>query len=207
MILLVVIAMLGLMYALINIPIETQISSQQALASAGLTYSTDIVRPLTFIDDPQYAHQYEIRAQYINDRLEQLKNETQADRAYLVTYSDGLSQFGNMKGLKISKTFEVGKNDTRPYIHEFQDFLRVNWLRIKRDEYAMWGGFVSTIPQGFGLEVYDRFGTPIGYLGIDYLQDNPRFRGDEMTVLRRSAGAIKTGLVQNLESVTSLGAP
>lgn len=163
------------------------------------TLSSEPERPLTRLDDPQSAHEYRGRAQGIYDRLDLLRAHTRADRAYLVTYRHSFSPLNTAKEITISRTFEVGKHSLIPHIHEFQDIARSDWLHITRDGYGIWGVFLPTIRTGLGLELYNVYGTPVGYLGLNYLQGTPRVRGDAITRLRQTAIAMKASLLQPIE--------
>ena len=105
--------------------------SRRTLVSRSLTSeivsgSSKMDTPLTRLDDPHYAHEYERRAQDILTHLTMLKNQTQADRAYVVSYRDGLARFGKM--VKISKTFELGQIDELIPVSHYQDVSRMGWV-------------------------------------------------------------------------------
>lgn len=189
-----VIAVLCLVYVL-NIPVVHQRFIQHS--SADSTSSVGIVQPLTLVDDPQYAHEYDIRAQYINEHLEGLKNDTRADRVYLVTYNDGPSQFGYT--IHLSHTFEISQEGLNVPISTYQDLSRQRWLYLKRYEYTYGGLAPDILLQGYGIELYDANRTPIGYIGIEYIDAKPFPQGNEIKRLRQTAAAIKTGLLRPLE--------
>jgi hypothetical protein len=190
-----VIAVLCPVYML-NIPIESKRFIQHSPADSAS--SSGIVGPLTLVDDPQYAHEYDTRVQYIEKHLEMLRNETQADKAYIVSYGYDSS----MREMRISSTFEAGQEGIFSQMRDFQGFSRRNWLRIKRDEQATSGLFL-VLPQSYGVELYDEQGKPIGYLGIDYLQEKSSSWGNEMKLLRQTATSIKIGLLQPIEGLSS----
>jgi len=160
--------------------------------------------PLTRLDDPQYAKEYEARAQLIKAQLEKLRSDVQADRAYVVAYKYSSALLANTMELKISKTFEVGLTGSTPQLRDFQDFPRMKWLYLKREELSI-GGFVPIrFPRCLGMELYDAQGTPIGYLGIDYLQETSSLRGDERELLQQTAALIEAGLMQPIEYLNSM---
>ena len=176
--------------------------NHQSLVSGIAVGSSGIVRPLTRLDDPQYVHEHERRAQDILTHLDTLKDQTQADRAYAVSYIDGLNRFGKM--VKISKTFEIGQIDELNPVSHYQDFSRMSWLYFRQYQTMISGLYPpDEFPQGYGTELYDLDGNAIGYLGIDYRQGFPMSQVNEMKLLRHAATAIKTSLLQPLEHVNS----
>ena len=198
-----VIAVLYLVYVL-NIPVDLQISTQQSTAPAASASSSGIVRPLTLLDDPRYAHEYATRAQYINERLDRLRKEIRADRTYVVSYSYASSRFGEIEP-RISSIFEVGQEKLAPSIRVYQDFSRRSWLHLKRDEHIMNGFFPVLVPRCYGMELYDRHEeVVIGYIGVEYLKEEPYSRGNEMQLLRQTAASIEAGLLQPIEHLNSL---
>ncbi len=179
-------------------------ASQETLMNQSLTVGavsgpSKMVTALTRLDDPQFAHEYSGLTQGIHHRLDILRVQTRADRAYLMTYSHGVSPVSKWNETYISSTFEVGKYGVMPQMYEFQDMARREWLQIKWDESGMLGGFFPTARTGVGLELYDAFGIPIGYLGLHYLRGTPRFQNGEMKRLRQTADAMKVNLLQPLE--------
>jgi hypothetical protein len=179
-------------------------SDRQMFTQHAQTLAVSAQRPLTLLDDPQYAHEYGTRAQYINECLKKLWNETRADRAYVVSYKYGPDPFGNAPGLKISKTFEVGLTGLAPQLSNFQNFLRVNWLDLMRDNQPI-GGLVGILfPRKLVMELEDGQGKPIGYLGIEYLQEKASLRGNERELLQQTAALIEAGLMQPIAQLNNM---
>lgn len=163
--------------------------------------SSEPERPLTRLDDPQYAHEYEKRAQDILTHLNMLKDQTQADRAYVVSYR-GHRRFGTM--VVLSKIFEIGQINVLKPVSSYQGFSRMGWLYLNRYQTMISGLYPpDEFPQGSGTELYDGDGKAIGYLGIDYRQGFPISQVNNMTLLRQTATAIKTSLLQPLDDVNS----
>jgi len=198
-----IIAVLCLVYVL-NIPVVHQMPIQRS--PTGLASSSGIVRPLTLLDDPRYAHEYATRAQYINERLDRLRKEIRADRAYVFSYGYSSGRFGGMMELTISSIFEVGQEGLVHQIRDFQDLSRKNWLRVNRDSSSTGGFLPGPFPRSYGMELYNGRGVPIGYIGIEYWQEKFSLQGDKMSFLRQTAHLMKAGLLQPLENLESLEA-
>jgi hypothetical protein len=188
------IAVLGLVYVLVS-PTDFLMVTFPSAVSAHST------APLTLLDNPQYAHEYDTRAYYITDQLEGLRNATQAGRAYLALYKHDSSPSHTTRTVRISTTFEVGQEGFTYHIRDFQNFARVDWLQIKRGERTLvWFGRMS-LPRSYGLELFNNQNAAIGYLGIEYLNSPLSFeRHDhDMDVLEQTASSIQMGLLQPLE--------
>lgn len=54
------------------------------------------------------------------------------------------------------------------------------------------------------MELEDDQGKPIGYLGIEYLQETSSLRGNERELLQQTAASIAAGLLQPIEQLNSL---
>jgi hypothetical protein len=181
---------------ILNMAAEPPMFTSQS--PAGSVTSAGIVRPLTRIDDPRYMHEYDIRAHYINTHLDRLRKGTQADRAYVVCYGYGLSQFGGIMELKISTIFEVGLEGPTHQLRKYQDLSRKNWLRINRDGSTARGFLPGPSPHGYGMELYNEQGWVIGYLGIEYQQEELSLQGINMPLLRQTAASMRVSLLQPL---------
>jgi len=91
-----------------------------------------------------------------------------------------------------------------PPISDYQDSSRVSWLHLKRDEHVMKGLFPVLLPRCYGMELYDRHEeVVIGYIGVEYLKEEPYSQGNEMQLLRQTAASIEIGLLQPLEHLNS----
>jgi hypothetical protein len=177
-------------------PSDRQMFTQHAPTRAVSAQAFDIERPLTRLDDPQYAHEYATRAQYLNTHLERLRNTTGADRAYVVSYGYGFSRFGNTREQKISSIFEIGQERFVSQLR-YQDLSRENWLHLKRDQHT--SGLFPVILRNYGMELFDEHGEAIGYIGLEYLQGNSSLEGNEMKLLQQAAVSIKAALLQPIE--------
>lgn len=174
----------------------------QAPTAEAVSGSSNIIAPFTLLDDPHYAHEYERRAQDVLTHLNLLKDQTQADRAYVVSYSGHRIRFGTMVAL--SKIFEIGQIKVLKPVSSYQGFSRMGWLYFKQYQTMISGLYPpDEFPQGYGTELYDGDGKAIGYLGIDYRQGFPISQVNEMTLLRQTAAAITMSLLQPLEPVSS----
>ena len=163
----------------------------------------DPEQPLTRLDDPQYAPEYATRAQHINASLERLRNETLADRVYAVSYDSGPAPFGNAPALKVSKTFEVGLTRFAPQFCDFRNFPREHWLSLMRANQLNSGLMAIPLSRSLGMELEDRQGKPIGYLGIEYLQETSSLQGNERDLFQQTAALIEAALLQPIDALTS----
>lgn len=163
-------------------------------------------KPFTRLDDPQYAHEYDTRAQYIYKQLDMLKDKANADRAYAVSYRYGPTGFGDTTD-KIASTFEVGLAGLDAPIKIYQDLPRMNWLQLKQNQCFGPGLLaIETLPRNYGMELYAPAGEAIGYVGITYRRDNRSFPGNPIEqVFQEAALSISTGLLQPMESLNNLG--
>lgn len=193
---------LWVMY-IFNVPAKYQLLTSQLIASPVPEGSSGITRPLTRVDDPRYAHEYDRRTQHITTQLEQLKANTQADKAYVVSYGYGSGRIGGILELKIARIFEVGQEGLPHRISDFQDLSRKNWLHINRDGSSTGGFLPGPAPRSYGMELYNEHGGAIGYIGIEYWQEDPVLRGNEMPLLRRTASLMKIALLQSLKHLNS----
>lgn len=193
---------LWVMY-IFNVPAKYQLLTAQLIAAPVLERASGITRPLTHIDDPRYAHEYDRRAQYITTQLELLKANTQSDKAYLVSYGYGSGRIGGILELKIARSFEVGQEGRAHRISDFQDLSRRNWLHINRDSSSTGGFLPGPVPRSYGMELYNEHGGAIGYIGIEYWQEDPALQGNDMLLLRRTASLMKIALLQSLEHLNS----
>ncbi len=191
---LVAMALFWLVYAL-STSIDYQLFTQQLTTSDVAPIPYNIVRPLSRIDDPEYAHEYDLRVRSIRAHLERLKSETRADRVYVVAYSHGPARFGDRLEKKISNTFEVGQKGLISQIRDFRGLSMMEWI-----EYTTANGFYSLLsPLHFDMELFDEDGAVIGHIGIEYLHDMWSFQGNETDLLRETAAAIEVALLQPLE--------
>jgi hypothetical protein len=109
-----------------------------------------------------------------------------------------MARFGKM--VKISKTFEIGRIDGLSPVSQYQDISRMSWLYVKQYHTMISGLYPpDEFPQGYGTELYDDDRKAIGYLGIDCRQGFPSSQVNEIELVRHTATAIKTSLLQPLE--------
>ena len=111
--------------------------------------------------DPQYAHEYLAREQYITKELKRLQRLTQADRAYVVIYNSAFSSSGTGVGRHISNSFEVTGEEILPKSDAFQGTSRHLWLQLKQNERSKNGLFTHR-PKSYGRELYDEHKMAIG---------------------------------------------
>ena len=194
---------LGSGYVLSLSPEDWLFPQQTALTDASARTDT-IGRPLSRLDDPEYAHEYPLRVQSLYEHLNRLRDLIQADRTYIVLYRDGLTRFGRGITPKIFAAFEIGEQGPALQVKDFQGFSHLDWLQVKRAEQRLSGFFPGT-RRNYGMELVDARGTSIGYLGIDYWQKHPAFEGNIFTPLQESAVIIQDVLLQPLETVKKRG--
>lgn len=166
--------------------------------------STVSNKPLTLLDDPQYAHERDIRSQHIQHYLNQLKRDTGADRTYMFSYHYESGRIGEMMELKVASIFEVVQEGLPHQIQDYQELSRRNWLHLSR-AHSMTSGFLpSPIPHIYGLELYDVSGRPIGYIGLEYWQEHLTLKGNELPLLRKTAVVIRGSLLEPLQTLKPL---
>jgi hypothetical protein len=168
-------------------------------SSADPASSFGVVMPLTLLEAPQFGHEYDLRVHSITQHLKRLRTETRADRAYVVVYGYDSSPFGEKLEKSIFNTFEVVKTGDSPQFLDFQGFSRLNWLRLKKEEQEIISGLVSVFPRSYGMELANEDDEPIGYIGIEYWQDDPLTQSNDMHFLRQTAIAIEARLLQPLD--------
>ncbi len=141
--------------------------------------------------------------QSIDEHLDILRSKTLADRAYVVVYSYGFSQYGEGIKMVISNTFEVCWEGITPQISDFQGSPRETWLQAKENQQRN-DGFIPVFPQSHGIELYNEHKTAIGYIGVEYLQKRPTFQEHEMNLLQQAAESIKAAFSQPVEHLDTL---
>lgn len=173
--------------------------------------AVETLRPLTYLDDPQYADEYVIREQTLTAHLAALRDRIQADRVYLALYrnvgSFSASKFAVsserfLMEQEVFKTFEITKGGIAQEIKEFQDVSRDIWLQVVQDT-SVASYFFSQPIRSYGFELYNGARIPIGYIGIEKTQQD-EFREPEIHILRETARAIEITLLQPLEPVNRL---
>ena len=162
---------LWLLYAL---TIDSQWFMQDSLASPVS------IKFLTLLDAPQYEHERELRSQRIQRSLQQLKLDAGADRAYAFSYRYESSRIGGMMEIKVASIFEVGQEELPHRIEDYQKLSRRNWLLLARDNSTISSFLPGPIPHSYGLELYDASGRPVGYIGMEYWQEQPTLPGHEL---------------------------
>ena len=166
--------------------------------------SAGSVRHLSYIDHPQHTHEYERRATYIYDHLERLRHGSRADRVYLLAYRYGSSRFGGIMELQIATAFEVGQERLPYQLEDYQNLSRRNWLRLACDNSTTGSFLPGPIPHSYGLELYDTSGRPVGYIGMEYWQEQPTLTEYKLPLLRKTAAEIRDSLLAPLEALTPL---
>ena len=163
--------------------------------------SPEMVRPLTRMMDPQYAHEYLVREQYLLDHLEDLRNVTQAERVYVVLYSYAFSRLGRGIEQHISNSFEVTREGIRPKIDTLHGTERYFWLQLKQDERWWKNELFAHRPERYGRELYDAHNVAIGYIGLEKQQNEALLPEQGIQLLRETAGVVTNALAQPIEQV------
>jgi hypothetical protein len=190
-----VFAVLWLIY---TFTIDSQWFMQDSLPSAISN------KPLTLLDDPQYAHERDIRSQHIQHSLNQLKRDTGADRTYMFSYHSENGRIGRMMELKVASIFEVVQEGLPHHIQDYQELSRRSWLLLARDNSTTSGFLPGPIPYSYGLELYDVSGRPVGYIGLEYWQEHPMLKGNERPLFQKTAGIIRGSLLEPLQTLKPL---
>lgn len=134
--------------------------------SVEMSQTNDV--PVSRFVDPQYAHEVAMREQAVVTELEMLRDSLQAERAYLAVYSDLSGADGIEMEQQVSRILEVTKAGAAPTMQQFQGLSRVNWLQA--EDNAHWRNWF--LPQAYGFELYNARKTPIGYIGLEKIQEN-----------------------------------
>ena len=176
-------------------PSDRQMFTQHAPTRAVSARAFDIERPLTRLDDPQYAYEYDTRAQRINESLERLRNATGADRVYVVSYGYGFSQPGNTFEKKISSTFEINRGGLVPHMLDAQELALATKEHLKSEDAAIRGFYAGLLTRSDGMELHGQYGETIGYLGLEYLQATPSLEENETELLQQTVVSIEADLL------------
>jgi hypothetical protein len=95
----------------------------------------------------------------------------------------------------------TGEDIARMRQEVFRNFPREHWLSLMRANQPI-GGFVR-FPRKVGMELEDGQGKPIGYLGIEYLQETSSLQGNERDLFQQTAALIEAALLQPIDVLTS----
>ena len=156
---------------------------------------------LTRLTDPANALESAPRTAYIMASLDSLRKAGQIDRAYVAVYEYAPSR--NLIGLEsqVFAMFESHSTQIAPQFENFQRISRENWIKTQLETQAMSSLFLET-PQSYGIELYNKQGMPIGYLGIERMQGRDFFRNIEYSQLQQTARQIEQALLQPLDTLT-----
>ena len=177
---LLVIVLIG--YGL-HAPVDTRSSAhvqESSIASAGPTH------PLTLLDDPRYAHEYDARAQYIYDRLDTLRKQGGVPRTYMFSYAQGDPQTGRKY---ISHVFEV-----------IEEGIMRTYPPLRRPMTAGHGDCSLTRVSLYSYTIkLSNEGMIIGCLGFEGMTNFTRFQDDQLRLLHRTARDMEAALLQPFE--------
>lgn len=185
---LALVIILGGGYALNNHSIRMELLQSSDASEAGIRLSR--------FADPQYAHESAAREQIMRTALEGLRNDLQADRAYIAVYG-GMSD-GIWIEYQVMNIIEVTKSGIAPSLQRLQGLGRSNWLQMEDNASRASWPFGQNLPKTYGMELYDEQGTPVGYLGIEKIQANA-FAEQDLQVFRRTAEVLAGTLAKPLE--------
>ena len=124
------------------------------------------VAPLTLLTNPAHEREYPQRAAYIMTHLDQLREASQIDRAYVAVYEYARSYHFSGIEPQVFVMFESRPAQIAPRFENFQGISRENWLLIQLEHQTMNSMFFGA-PQNYGRELHDEQDIPIGYVGVE----------------------------------------
>ena len=162
--------------------------------------AAETVKPLTRLTNPAFAQEYPQRASYIMTHLDQLREASQIDRAYVAVYEYARSYHFSGIEPQVFVMFESRPAQIAPRFENFQGISRENWLQMQFDGQAMNSLMFNAI-QCFGTELYNEQGKPIGYLGIERAQGETFFRDREISQFQQTATLVEQALLLPLNAL------
>jgi hypothetical protein len=153
--------------------------------------------PLTRLNDPYYAHEYEARVQIMYERLAMLREAIGAERAYMFVYTSGDLPPGHAM---ISNVFEVVRQGVTPQHQHLQGLALPIRQLIDDVGYETY----DVLPYIYGRALYNARNRMIGYFAIDHQQSFFLLQDTQIELVRHTMRDLEAVLSQPFESLKEM---
>ena len=152
-----------------QIPVRSTALSSPSETQNKLHANTKKAFSLLEVSQPLSPEEYEARTMYVIAQLKKMRDALDADNVFVFSFHADSSQTGDFQEQLVSNTFEVNRSDVSPHLHLLQDLSSYAWEHVRN---AQIGVYVSSGTEGYGMQLYDRQNTLIGFLGASSLKRN-----------------------------------